>query len=143
MYLHMCTYIHTYICMYAIHMCTFVHTCVLQCICICKVVLYVRNCMNVQYVLSYMRCVSKYFPSEMGYSVEFSPLWECVHHPMFLPCTCFCVWHSHKQYSILARQETQSNGVTLLLPYYSAHGVVMVVQKGKLDYKVNTVEGAL
>ena len=99
--------------------------------------------MNVQYVLSYMHCVGKYFPSEMGYSVEFSPLWECVHHPMFLPCTCFCVWHSHKQYSILARQETQSNGVTLLLPYYSAHGVVMVVQKGKLDYKVNTVEGAL
>ena len=74
--MYVCTYtcVHTYVRIYAIHMCTFVHTYVLQCICICEVVLYVRNCMNVQYVLSYMHCVGKYFPSEMGYSVEFSPL---------------------------------------------------------------------
>ena len=83
------TYVHTYfyVCMPYTCVHLYIRTYVLQCICICEVVLYVRNCMNVQYVLSYMHCVGKYFPSEMGYSVEFSPLWERVHHPMFLPCT--------------------------------------------------------
>lgn len=45
----------------------------------------------------------------------------------------------HTQYSVLARQETGSNGVTYLMPYYSAHGVVMVVRLGELNYKVNVV----
>ena len=59
-----------------------------------------------------------------------------VHDRIPLSCPLYGV---HTQYSVLARQETGSNGVTYLMPYYSAHGVVMVVRLGELNYKVNVV----
>lgn len=46
----------------------------------------------------------------------------------------------HTQYSILARQDTQSDGVTYLMPYHTGHGIVMVVRLGQLDYKVSGVQ---
>ena len=56
-----------------------------------------------------------------------------------LPCV-FLLCVIHTQYSILARQETRSDGVTYLMPYNTGHGIVMVVRQGELNYKVSVVQ---